>query len=89
MLAAFGLAGGVWAQEIPATGELAVELVVQVVAVGDDHNGWAFQRLLQVMGIEHHGQGFSAALGMPEHAALAIGYGGMPGGSMAFFTAKY
>ena len=84
MLAAFGLLGRL-AQEIPATGELAVELVIQVVSVGDDHDGGAFQRLLQVMGIEHHGQGFSAALGMPEHAALAIGYGGMPGGFDGLF----
>ena len=79
VLSALGLLGRL-AQEVLATGELAVELVVQIVAVGDDHNGGALQCRLQVMGIKHHRQGLTAALGMPEHAALAVGDGGVLGG---------
>ena len=79
VLPALGLLGRL-AQEILTPGELAVELVVQVVAVGDYHNGGTLQGLLQVVGIEHHGQGLAAALGVPEHAALTVGDGGVFGG---------
>ena len=68
------------AQEVFAPGELPVKLVVQVVAVGDDHNRGALQRLLQVVGIKDHGQGLAAALGVPEHAALAVSLDGVSGG---------
>ena len=76
------------AQEILAPGELAVELVVQVVPVGDNHYCWALQCLLQIMGIEHHGQGLVAALSVPEHAALAVGNGGVLCGFNGFLHCK-
>ena len=75
-------------QEIPASGKLAVELIVQIVSVGDDNNRRAFQRLLQIVGVEHHGQGFPTALGMPENAALAVRAGGAAGGFHCFFDGK-
>ena len=40
------------------------------------------------MGVEHHGQGFPAALGMPENAALAICPGGAAGGLHRLFDGK-
>lgn len=64
------------AEELGAPGKLGIELVVQVDAVGHDHDGGAVQRLLQEMGVEDHGQGLAAALGVPEDAALAVGGGG-------------
>ena len=84
ILAAFRLLGRL-TQKILAPGELAIQLVVQVVAVGDNHNGGALQRLLQIMGIEHHGQRLTAALGVPEHAALAVSDGGVFGGFDGLF----
>ena len=78
MLLALGLHRGL-PQKFRAAGKLGVELVVQVDAVGHHHDGGAVQRGLQQMGVEHHGQRLAAALGMPEHAALAVGAGGLPG----------
>ena len=66
---------GCLAQEGCALGKLGVKLIVEVDSVRHDHDGRAVQRLLQQMGIENHGQRFSAALGMPEHAAFAVGLG--------------
>ena len=37
------------------------------------------------MSIKDHGQGFSATLGVPEHAALAVGRGGVLGGFDGLF----
>ena len=79
MLPAGGLLGRL-AQEVPAAAELPIELVIQVVSVGDDHHCGALQGLLEQMGVKDHGQGLSAALGVPEHAALAVGLGGVLGG---------
>ena len=77
VLLALGLHRGL-AQKFRAAGKLGVELVVQVDAVGHHHDGGAVQRSLQQMGVEHHRQRLAAALGMPEHAALAVGAGGLP-----------
>ena len=60
-------------KKVPALGELSVQLVVKIVAVGDNNYGGRVQCLLQEMGIEDHGQGFSAALRMPEHSAAPVG----------------
>ena len=73
------------AQEVLAAGELAVKLVVQIVAVSDDYNGGTLQSLLQVVGIEHHGQRLTAALSVPEHAALTVGDSGVLGGFNGLF----
>ena len=69
------------AQEVLAAGELAVELVIQVIAVCDHNDCRAFQCFLQIVSIEHHRQRFSAALRVPEHAAFAIRDGCLLGGS--------
>ena len=84
VLAALRLLGRL-PQEVLAAAELAIELIVQVVPVCDDHDGGALQRLLQIVGIEHHGQGLAAALGVPEDAALAVGDGGVTGGFDGLF----
>ena len=60
------------AQEIFATRKLTVKLIIQVVSVRYYHNCRTLQRLLQVVGIEDHRKGLTAALGMPEDAALSI-----------------
>ena len=75
-------------QEIPAPCKLAVKLIVQIVPVGDDNDGRALQRLLQIVGVEYHGQGFPAALGVPENAALAVRPGGKAGGFHRLFDSK-
>ena len=59
-------------EKVLAAGELPVKLVIQIVTVGDDNDSRAFQCFLQIMSIEDHRQRFSAALCMPEYAALTI-----------------
>ena len=87
VLPALGLLGRL-AQEILAPGELPIELIVQIVSVGNHHNSGTLQGLLQVVGIEHHGQRLTAALGVPEHAALAVGDGGVLGGFDSFLYSE-
>ena len=75
VVAAGGL-GGRLAQEIGAAGEGAEELVVQVVAVGDDdHRGVVQGRVADhPSGVEGHGQAFAGALRVPDYAdALVAG----------------
>ena len=58
--------------------EGAEELIVQVVAVGDDHDGGVLHGGMQddAPGIKGHGQAFAGALGMPDHAdAMVAGFG--------------
>ena len=62
-------------EKVFATSELPVKLVIQIVTVSDDNDSRAFQRFLQIMSIEDHRQRFSAALCMPEDAALAVRHG--------------
>ena len=75
-------------QEVSTPGKLAVELIVQIISVGDDNNGWAFQSLLQIVGVENHRQGFPAALRMPENAALAVCLGRVLGGRDGLFDGE-
>ena len=75
-------------QEILAPGKLAVELVVQIIPVSDNNDGRTFQRLLQTVGVEDHGQRFSTALGMPEYAAFPISPGSALSGSNSLFDGK-
>ena len=58
------------AQEVPAEGEGAEELVVEVVAVGQhDHGGVGHGRLADdAPGVEGHGQALARALGVPDDA---------------------
>ena len=69
------------AQEFLATGEGAEELVVQVVAVREDHDGRVLHRWLadDGPGIEGHGQALTGPLGVPDHpdapvAKLSAGF---------------
>ena len=70
---------GLLAQERLATPELAIELVVKVVAVGDDHDGGAVQPLLQKVREEHHRERLARSLRVPEHAYLAVSAHGLHG----------
>ena len=69
MLAAFGLHRTL-PQEVAALLELRKELVVEVVAVGDDHDCRAVHRLVQEMRVKHHRERLARSLRMPEHACL-------------------
>ena len=71
VFAAFGLYGHL-AQEILTLGKLSIELVVQIVAVCNYHDGRLGEFTLQQVSVEHHGKRFSAALRMPEHSNLTI-----------------
>ena len=61
-------------QQARAAAEGAEQLIVQVVAVGQDHQRRVAQFRLhdQLPGEEHHGQALAAALGVPHHAAPAV-----------------
>ena len=63
---------GLLTQERLAAPELAVELVVEVVPVGDDHDGGLVQALLEKVREENHGEGLARSLRVPEHAYLPI-----------------
>ena len=62
------------AAEVADCGEGTEELVVQVVAVGDDDYGGIFHRRVadDFAGVEHHGEALARALGMPDDAGAAI-----------------
>ena len=64
------------AQQLVAAAEGAEELVVQVVAVGDDHQRRVLHGRVQdhPPGVKGHGQALARALGVPDHAdALVAG----------------
>ena len=57
----------------PAASEGLVDLLVQLVAVGDDHEGPVAGELAQdLLGEEDHREAFAAALRVPEDAELAL-----------------
>ena len=62
------------AQDIPAAGEDAEELVVEVVAVGEDDDGGVFHGEVagDGPGVEGHGEALPRALGMPHDADAAV-----------------
>ena len=62
------------AQEVMAAGEGSEELVVQIVAIGqDDDRGVRHGRLADDgPGIKGHGQALSRALGVPDHADAPV-----------------
>ena len=57
--------------------ELAEELVVEVVAIGEHHQGGVGHRRMahDAGGIEEHREALATALGVPHHAALALQLG--------------
>ena len=65
-------------QQVGAQAEHAEQLAIEVVAVGDDDDGGVLhRRLLHHAGGEAgHGDALAAALGVPDHAALAAHAGG-------------
>lgn len=66
------LLGGL-AQELAASGEGVEELVVEVVAIGEDDEGGVIELEDEFAAEEDHREGFAAALGVPDDAALAGG----------------
>ena len=62
------------AQQVLAAGEGAEELVVQIVAVGQHHDGRVLHRRLadDGAGVEGHSQALAGALGVPDDADAAI-----------------
>ena len=62
------------AEEIGATLELAKELVVEVVAIGEHHQGGVLHHRMahDAGGIEEHREALAAALGVPHHAGTAV-----------------
>ena len=62
------------AQQILAAGEGAEELVVQIVAVGDDHDGRVGHGWMedQATGVEGHGEALAGALRVPDHADALV-----------------
>jgi hypothetical protein len=75
-------------QQILAFGEGGVELVIQVVAVGEHHQGRVGQgRMLDdFTGVEGHGEAFARPLGMPDYPRplVALDRGGADGGFYGF-----
>ena len=60
------------AQKVRAFGELREQLRVEVVAVGDHHDGGAVELLFEKMSQKHHRERLARALRVPENAALAV-----------------
>ena len=62
------------AQQLLAAGEGAEELVVQVIAVGQDDDGRILHRRLadDGTGVEGHGEALAGALGVPDDADAAV-----------------
>ena len=83
-----GCLHGLLAQEVLALGELRIELVIEVIAVCNDNDGRFIEDGLNQMSIEHHRQGFSTSLCMPEYTNLAIGVGGPDSAIDSFFYGK-
>ena len=59
-------------QKIHAAAELSEELVVKVLAVGNNHYRNLWQTLHQLVSIEHHRETFARPLRVPEHADLSV-----------------
>ena len=65
---------GLLPQDLLAPGEDPEELVVQVVPVGEDHDGGVGHGRVEhdLPRKEHHGQALPRALGVPDHPAPAV-----------------
>ena len=72
----FGLDGGL-ADEVLATREGGEELVVEVVAVGQDDEGGVLhlRRSDDLAGEEEHGETLARTLGVPDDADAAVAAG--------------
>ena len=67
-----GALHGMLAQESSGARELPIQLLVEVVAVCDHHDGRAHGLHLWMMSQEYHGETLSRPLCMPENTNLAI-----------------
>jgi hypothetical protein len=65
---------GLLPQELPAAGEDAEELAVQVVAVGEDHDGRVLHRRVtdDTSCVEHHRQALARTLRVPDDADATV-----------------
>ena len=91
MVAAVGL-HRLLAQQLFGGGEGVEELVVEVVAVGDDDDGGIVEGQHDFAGVEDHRERFAAALGVPDDACFAVAEGlvgdrGQVVGGRVFFDA--
>ena len=75
-------------EEVCTPGKLAIELIVQIISVSDDYDGGTLQCVLEIVGIENHGQGFPAALSMPEYTAFTVCLGSVLGRCNRLFHSK-
>ena len=73
ILAAFRLLRGL-AEQVAAHGKSAEQLVVEVVAVGDDDNGRVLHRRVgdDLSGIERHQQALAGTLRVPDDANALV-----------------
>ena len=73
LLAIGGLHRGL-AEDVGAALELAEELVVEIVAIGEHHQGGVLQCRMahDARGIEEHREALATALGVPHHAGAAV-----------------
>ena len=62
------------AQQFPAAREGGEQLIVEIVAVGQDHHGRVFHRRLadDASGVERHRQAFAGPLRVPHHADAPV-----------------
>ena len=53
--------GSLWGltKELPATAELSLQLLVQILSVRDHHDGYFRELLYKLVGKEHHGKALS------------------------------
>ena len=80
VLSAIGLLRGL-TKEVLARGESAEELIVEVVAVGDDDDGGVLHRRVgdDLSRVEGHDEALAGALGMPDHADAPVALGARSG----------
>ena len=68
--------------------ELGVQLVIKIIAIGEDNNGGLIKDGLDQVGIEHHRERLSAALCVPEDANLTVAVGGLDGAVNSLLDGK-
>ena len=73
ILPAFGLPGGM-ADKIAAHRERSEQLVIEIVSVGDYHNGRVLHHRVgdDLSGVERHEQALSGALCVPDYADAPV-----------------
>ena len=67
---------GVLTQQVARPGKRPKELVVEVIAVGNDHHRRVVQPLDDFARVKHHGQALARPLGVPHDPAFAVSFHG-------------